>query len=134
VCVSVCLCVSLCVSVCVSLCVSVCVSVCQCLCVYVCLCVSVCVSVCVCVCVYVCLCVCVPLEAGGSSPITVFRPMEEMSLSCSLSDSMLVHSVSTIVSTWYSFTLLTRGPKLSKTNAPTVKNTTKQTREEVLDN
>lgn len=53
-----------------------------------------------------------PLEAGGSSPMTVFRPMLEMSLSCSLSDSMLVHSVSTIVSTWYSFTLLTRGPRL----------------------
>ncbi|TNN40106.1 hypothetical protein EYF80_049732 [Liparis tanakae] len=49
------------------------------------------------------------------------RPMDEMSLSCSLSDSMLVHSVSTIVSTWYSFTLLTSGPKLSETNAPTVK-------------
>lgn len=61
-----------------------------------------------------------PLEAGGSSPITVFRPMEEMSLSCSLSDSMLVHSVSTMVSTWYSFTLLTRGPKLRETNAPAV--------------
>lgn len=61
-----------------------------------------------------------PLEAGGSSPITVFRPMEEMSLSCSLSDSMLVHSVSTMVSTWYSFTLLTRGPRLRETSAPTV--------------
>lgn len=45
--------------------------------------------------------------------------MDEMSLSCSLSDSMLVHSVSTMVSTWYSFTLLTRGPRLSKTNAVT---------------
>lgn len=33
---------------------------------------------------------------------------------------MLVHRVSTIVSTWYSFTLLTRGPRLWKTNAPTV--------------
>lgn len=53
-----------------------------------------------------------PLDAGGSSPITVFRPMLEMSRSCSLSDSMFVHSVSTIVSTWYSLTLLTSGPKL----------------------
>lgn len=53
-----------------------------------------------------------PLDAGGSSPITVFRPMLEMSRSCSLSDSMFVHNVSTIVSTWYSFTLLTSGPKL----------------------
>lgn len=61
-----------------------------------------------------------PLEAGGNSPITVLSPMEEMSLSCSLSDSMLVHRVSTIVSTWYSFTLLTSGPRLSKTNAPAV--------------
>lgn len=61
-----------------------------------------------------------PLEAGGNSPITVLSPMEEMSLSCSLSDSMLVHKVSTMVSTWYSFTLLTRGPRLLKTNTPTV--------------
>lgn len=53
-----------------------------------------------------------PLDAGGSSPITVLRPMLEMSRSCSLSDSMFVHNVSTIVSTWYSLTLLTSGPKL----------------------
>lgn len=58
-----------------------------------------------------------PLDAGGSSPITVFRPMLEMSRSCSLSDSMFVHNVSTIVSTWYSFTLLTSGPKLRHKSA-----------------
>ena len=44
--------------------------------------------------------------------MTVLRPIEEISRSCSLSDSMLVQSVSTMVSTWYSFTLLTRGPRL----------------------
>lgn len=33
---------------------------------------------------------------------------------------MLVHKVSTMVSTWYSFTLLTRGPRLWKTHTPTV--------------
>lgn len=41
-----------------------------------------------------------------------------MSRSCSLSDSMFVHRVSTIVSTWYSFTLLTRGPRLEKQTHP----------------
>lgn len=57
-------------------------------------------------------CSCLPLEAGGSSPITVLRPILEISRSCSLSESMLVQRVSTIVSTWYSFTLLTKGPRL----------------------
>lgn len=37
-----------------------------------------------------------------------------MSRSCSLSDRMLAHRVSTMVSTWYSFTLPTRGPRLSR--------------------
>lgn len=54
----------------------------------------------------------VPVEAGGSSEITVLRPMLEISRSCSLSDSMFVQSVSTMVSTWYSFTLPTSGPRL----------------------
>lgn len=53
-----------------------------------------------------------PDEDSGSSAITVFSPMLEMSLSCSLSDVMFEHSVSTIVSTWGSFTLLTRGARL----------------------
>lgn len=44
--------------------------------------------------------------------MTVFSPMLEMSRSCSLSDNMFVHSVSTMVSTWYSFTLPTSGPRL----------------------
>lgn len=52
------------------------------------------------------------MAAGGSSEITVLRPMLEMSRSCSLSDSMLVQSVSTMVSTWYSFTFPTSGPRL----------------------
>ena len=55
-----------------------------------------------------------PVEAKGSSLITVFKPILEMSLNCSLSDTMLLHRESTIVSTWYSFTLLTNGPKLQK--------------------
>lgn len=46
--------------------------------------------------------------------MTVFSPMLEISRSCSLSDNMFVHSVSTMVSTWYSFTLPTRGPRLWK--------------------
>jgi len=46
--------------------------------------------------------------------MTVFSPMLEISRSCSLSDSMFVHSVSTMVSTWYSFTLPTSGPRLSE--------------------
>lgn len=71
-----------------------------------------------CVCVQVVFAASLPLEAGGSSPITVLSPMEEMSLSCSLSDSMLVHRVSTMVSTWYSFTLLTSGPRLWKQTHP----------------
>ena len=48
---------------------------------------------------------------SGSSLMTVLRAMEEMSLSCSLSPTMLLQSVSTIVSTWYSLTLDTRGPR-----------------------
>ena len=40
--------------------------------------------------------------------------MLEISLSCSLSDNMLEQSVSTIVSTWNSFTLFTRGPRLKR--------------------
>ena len=40
------------------------------------------------------------LEAeSGSSLMTVFNPMEEMSLNCSLSEHILVHKCSTIVST-----------------------------------
>ena len=46
-------------------------------------------------------------------------PMLEMSLSCSLSDTMLQHSVSTMVSTWNSFTLFTRGPKLQRASNTT---------------
>ncbi len=38
--------------------------------------------------------------------------MLEISLSCSLSDKILLHRVSTIVSTWNSFTLFTSGPRL----------------------
>lgn len=53
-----------------------------------------------------------PEDVSGSSAITVFSPMLEMSLSCSLSDVMFEHSTSTIVSTWGSFTLLTRGARL----------------------
>ena len=41
---------------------------------------------------------------GGNSTITVLRPILDMSRSCSLSDIMLVHRVSTIVSTCISFT------------------------------
>lgn len=51
-------------------------------------------------------------DPNGSSDITVFRPILEMSLSCSLSETMLLHSASTMVSTWYSLTLLTKGPRL----------------------
>lgn len=53
-------------------------------------------------------------DPSGSSDITVFRPILEMSLSCSLSETMLLHSASTIVSTWYSLTLLTKGPRLKR--------------------
>lgn len=44
-------------------------------------------------------------------------PMLEMSLSCSLSESMFEHRESTIVSTWCSLTLLTRGPRLEESKA-----------------
>lgn len=57
----------------------------------------------------------VPVAAGGSSESTVFRPMPAMSRSCSLSDRMLAQRVSTMFSTWYSFTLPTRGPRLRQT-------------------
>lgn len=50
----------------------------------------------------------------GSSLMTVFKPMEEMSRNCSLSPTMLLHSVSTMCSTWWSLTLPTRGPKLEQ--------------------
>ncbi len=56
----------------------------------------------------------IPVDEGGSSAMTVFRPMLEMSLSCSLLETMLEQRVSTIVSTWHSFTLPTRGPRLHK--------------------
>lgn len=46
--------------------------------------------------------------------MTVFSPMLEISRSCSLSDNMFVHSVSTMISTWYSFTLPTSGPRLQE--------------------
>lgn len=52
------------------------------------------------------------LDAKGSSLITVFRPMLEISRSCSFSETMFPQRASTIVSTWYSFTLFTSGPKL----------------------
>lgn len=55
------------------------------------------------------------MAAGGSSESTVFRPMPAMSRSCSLSDRMLAQRVSTMFSTWYSFTLPTRGPRLRPT-------------------
>lgn len=55
---------------------------------------------------------CSPEADSGNSAITAFSPMLEMSLSCSLSDIMLAHSMSTIASTWGSFTLLTRGARL----------------------
>ena len=42
-------------------------------------------------------------------------PILEISRNCSFSDSMLLHSVSTIVSTWTSFTLFTSGPRLQST-------------------
>ena len=54
------------------------------------------------------------MAAVGSSDRTVFRPMPAMSRSCSLSDRMLAQRASTMVSTWYSFTLPTRGPRLSR--------------------
>ena len=47
-------------------------------------------------------------------PSNKHLPILEMSLSCSLSDTMLQHSVSTMVSTWNSFTLFTRGPRLQQ--------------------
>lgn len=52
------------------------------------------------------------LEPSGSSAMTVFKPILDMSLSCSLSETMLLQRESTMVSTWYSLTLLTSGPKL----------------------
>lgn len=54
----------------------------------------------------------IPADDDGSSAMTVFRPMLEMSLSCSLLDTMLEQRVSTIISTWHSFTFPTRGPRL----------------------
>lgn len=59
-----------------------------------------------------------PPEAIGSSLMTVFKPMLEISLNCSLSETILAHSESTIVSTWYSFTLFTNGPRLKQTLVP----------------
>lgn len=56
----------------------------------------------------------IPVDEGGSSAMTVFRPMLEMSLSCSLLDTMFEQRVSTIVSTWHSFTFPTKGPRLHK--------------------
>lgn len=47
-------------------------------------------------------------------------PILEISLSCSLSESMFEHKESTIVSTWCSLTLLTRGPRLKRENPNTV--------------
>lgn len=52
------------------------------------------------------------VEVGDNSAITVFRPMLEISRSCSLFEIMFEQSVSTIVSTCISFTLLTSGPRL----------------------
>lgn len=52
------------------------------------------------------------LEPSGSSEMTVLRPMLDISLSCSLSETIFPHRASTIVSTWYSLTLFTRGPRL----------------------
>ena len=49
---------------------------------------------------------------NGNSLITVLRPMDEISLNCSLSPIILLHNVSTINSTWWSLTLQTKGPKL----------------------
>lgn len=46
--------------------------------------------------------------------MTVLSPMLEMSRSCSLSETILLQSVSTMASTWCSFTLLTRGPRLDR--------------------
>lgn len=51
-------------------------------------------------------------EFCGNSEMTVFNPMLEISRNCSLLLTMFVHRVSTIVSTWGSFTLFTRGPRL----------------------
>lgn len=48
----------------------------------------------------------------GSCPMTVFRPILDMSLSCSLSLSMFEQRASTMISTWISFTLDTSGPRL----------------------
>ena len=42
----------------------------------------------------------------------IHLPILEISLSCSLSDNILLHNVSTMVSTWNSFTLFTSGPRL----------------------
>lgn len=54
------------------------------------------------------------LDPNGSSEITVFRPMLDISLSCSLSETIFAQRASTIVSTWNSFTLFTKGPKLKR--------------------
>lgn len=43
--------------------------------------------------------VAIPEAVKGNSLMTVFNPIDEMSLSCSLSDDMFVHKCSTIVST-----------------------------------
>lgn len=41
----------------------------------------------------------IPEAVKGSSLITVFNPIEDISLNCSLSEDMFVHKCSTIVST-----------------------------------
>lgn len=48
----------------------------------------------------------------GNWLITVFKPIEEISFSCSLSESIFEHNVSTIISTWNSLVLVTRGTRL----------------------
>lgn len=55
------------------------------------------------------------LDPKGSSEMTVLRPMLEISRNCSFSDTKLLQRFSTIVSTWYSLTLFTNGPKLKQT-------------------
>ena len=53
-----------------------------------------------------------PVALEGSSLMTVFRANELMSRNCSLSLSMWSQRLSTILWTWKSFTLFTRGPRL----------------------
>lgn len=53
-------------------------------------------------------------EARGNSLITVFSPMLDISRNCSFSDTIFVQRASTMVSTWYSFTLFTSGPRLKQ--------------------